>query len=237
MFERFTEASRKVVVLAQEEAKGCHHNYIGTEHLLLGLIREKEGIAARVLKSLGVTLDGTRNTIADIVGFGEDNLATPAPFTPRAKRALELALREALDLHHNYVCTEHLLLALAREPDFVAARVLTLQIRRTALATSLQQIRREVIRHISGYYSPTSPIGLFQRLRIWLRIWLRIRIEHWRRERRRRRFSAAWAEGRKQTMREHSTPSFAEYLAKRQEEKRYAYQVRLTRREYTRQLS
>jgi ATP-dependent Clp protease ATP-binding subunit ClpA len=125
MFERFTERARKVVVLAQEEARNFNHNYIGTEHLLLGLLREDEGVAARALASLNVTLDEVREQVESIVGYGEEGTGAQAPFTPRSKKVLELALREALQLGHNYIGTEHILLGLAVESEGVAARVLS----------------------------------------------------------------------------------------------------------------
>ena len=121
MFEKFTERSRKVIVLAQEESQRMGHNYLGTEHLLLGLLREDEGVAARALTSLNVTLDGAREQLETIVGYGEEGLGRQQqPFTPRAKRLLELALREALQLGHDYIATEHLLLGLLREREGVA---------------------------------------------------------------------------------------------------------------------
>ena len=112
MFERFTERARQVVVLAQEEARTLKHNYIGTEHILLGLLREEEGLAARVLESLDITVERVRSQVVRIVGSGEEVTAGQIPFTPRAKKVLELALREALSLGHNYIGTEHILLAL-----------------------------------------------------------------------------------------------------------------------------
>ena len=114
MFERFTEKARQVVVLAQDEAQALGHNYIGTEHLLLGLLREREGLAARVLHSLDVTVEEVRAQVARIVGRGDEVRAGMIPFTPRAKKALELALREAQALGHNYIGTEHVLLGLVR---------------------------------------------------------------------------------------------------------------------------
>jgi ATP-dependent Clp protease ATP-binding subunit ClpC len=125
MFERFTDPARQVVVYAQDEARALMHNYIGTEHLLLGLLREQDGIGARVLESLGTTLEEVRAQVARIVGQGDDPVTTgQIPFTPRAKKLLELSLREALSLGHNYIGTEHLLLALARENGGVAIRIL-----------------------------------------------------------------------------------------------------------------
>ena len=114
MFERFTERARQVVVLAQEEARTLKHNYIGTEHILLGLLREEEGLAARVLESLDITVERVRAQVVRIVGSGEEVTSGQIPFTPRAKKVLELALREALSLGHNYIGTEHVLLALVR---------------------------------------------------------------------------------------------------------------------------
>jgi ATP-dependent Clp protease ATP-binding subunit ClpC len=124
MFERFTERARQVVVLAQDEARALRHNYIGTEHLLLGLLREQEGLAARALGELGVELDAVRAQVAQIVGTGEEATAGQIPFTPRAKKVLELSLREARAMSHQYIGTEHILLGLARENEGVAARLL-----------------------------------------------------------------------------------------------------------------
>jgi hypothetical protein len=124
MFERFTERARQVVVLAQEEARTLKHNYIGTEHILLGLLREQEGLAARVLESLDITVERVRAQVVRIVGSGEEVPSGQIPFTPRAKKVLELALREALSLGHNYIGTEHILLGLVRENEGVAARIL-----------------------------------------------------------------------------------------------------------------
>src|SRR5438270_10834218 len=123
MFERFTERARQVVVLAQEEARTLKHNYIGTEHILLGLLREEEGLAARVLESLDITVERVRAQVVRIVGSGEEVTSGQIPFTPRAKKVLELALREALSLGHNYIGTEHILLGLVRENEGVAARI------------------------------------------------------------------------------------------------------------------
>jgi hypothetical protein len=124
MFERFTDRARRVVVLAQEEAVGLRHNYIGTEHLLLGLIREREGVAARALESLGISLEAVRAEVLEIIGEGQTAAIGQIPFTPRAKKVLELSLREALQLGHNYIGTEHILLGLVREGEGVAAQVL-----------------------------------------------------------------------------------------------------------------
>src|SRR5207248_887978 len=123
MFERFTERARQVVVLAQDEARALKHNYIGTEHILLGLLREEEGLAARVLESLDITVEEVRAQVARIVGQGDEVTTGQIPFTPRAKKVLELALREALSLGHNYIGTEHILLGLVREHEGLAARI------------------------------------------------------------------------------------------------------------------
>jgi len=144
VFERFTERARQVVVLAQEEARTLKHNYIGTEHILLGLLREEEGLAARVLASLGVTADLARDRIVRIVSSGEEITAGQIPFTPRAKKILELALREALALGHNYIGTEHILLGLVHENEGVATRVLL------DFEADSEKIRLEVIRVLSG---------------------------------------------------------------------------------------
>jgi ATP-dependent Clp protease ATP-binding subunit ClpA len=124
VFERFTERARQVVVLAQDEARALKHNYIGTEHILLGLLREEEGLAARVLESLDITVEEVRLQVARIVGQGDEQIAGQIPFTPRAKKVLELSLREALALGHDYIGTEHILLGLAREGQGVAVRIL-----------------------------------------------------------------------------------------------------------------
>jgi ATP-dependent Clp protease ATP-binding subunit ClpC len=124
VFERFTEQARQVVVLAQDEARQLKHNYIGTEHILLGLLREEEGLAARVLESLDITMEEMRAQVARIVGQGDEVTTGQIQFTPRAKKVLELALREALSLGQNYIGTEHILLGLVRQNDGVAARVL-----------------------------------------------------------------------------------------------------------------
>jgi ATP-dependent Clp protease ATP-binding subunit ClpA len=124
VFERFTEPAREVVVFAQDEARRLQHNYIGTEHLLLGLLREEEGLAARVLESLEITADQVRAEVARVIGRGEEPATGQMPFTPRAKKVLELALREAQSLHHGHIGTEHILLGLVREKEGVAARIL-----------------------------------------------------------------------------------------------------------------
>src|SRR3984885_13227666 len=117
MFERFTDWARQVIVLAQEEAKMLDHNYVGTEHILLGLIRQGEGVAAKALESLGISLDVTRQEVEEIVGRGQETPSGHIPFTPRAKKVLELSLREALQRGHNYIGPEHILLGLIREGD------------------------------------------------------------------------------------------------------------------------
>jgi len=144
LFERFTERARQVVVLAQDEARALKHNYIGTEHILLGLLREEEGLAARVLESLDITVEEVRAQIARIVGQGDEVTTGQIPFTPRAKKVLELALREALSLGHNYIGTEHILLGLVRENEGVAARILL------DFDADAEKIRNEIIRMLSG---------------------------------------------------------------------------------------
>src|SRR6476646_5365611 len=144
MFERFTERARQVVVLAQDEARTLKHNYIGTEHILLGLLREEEGLAARVLDSLDITVEEVRAQVARIVGQGDEVTTGQIPFTPRAKKVLELALREALSLGHNYIGTEHILLGLVRENEGVAARILL------DFDADADTIRNEIIRMLSG---------------------------------------------------------------------------------------
>jgi dihydroneopterin aldolase len=144
MFERFTHRARKVVVLAQEEARRFNHNYVGTEHLLMGLLRLDEGIASRVLGSLDVTAEAAREQIEEIVGYGEEGMGVQAPFTPRSKKVLELALREAMRLDHNYIGTEHLLLGLVRESEGVASRVLS------NLGVEGDELRTELARMLGG---------------------------------------------------------------------------------------
>jgi ATP-dependent Clp protease ATP-binding subunit ClpA len=140
MFERFTERARQVVVLGQEEARALRHNYIGTEHILLGLLREEEGLAAQVLESLHVTLEEVREQVDRIIGPGDEAVAGQIPFTPRAKRVLELALREALELGHNHIGTEHILLGLVRENEGVAARILL------EFDVDAEQVRNAIVR-------------------------------------------------------------------------------------------
>src|SRR5579862_8685025 len=145
MFERFTDRARRVVVLAQEEARMLNHNYIGTEHILLGLIHEGEGVAAKALESLGISLDAVRQQVEEIIGQGQQAPSGHIPFTPRAKKVLELSLREALQLGHNYIGTEHILLGLIREGEGVAAQVLV------KLGADLNRVRQQVIQLLSGY--------------------------------------------------------------------------------------
>ena len=145
MFERFTDRARRVVVLAQEEARMLNHNYIGTEHILLGLIHEGEGIASKALESMGISLESVRTQVTEIIGEGQQAPSGHIPFTPRAKKVLELSLREALQLGHSYIGTEHILLGLIREGEGVAAQVLT------KLGADLNRVRQQVIQLISGY--------------------------------------------------------------------------------------
>ena len=150
MFERFTDRARRVVVLAQEEARLLNHNYIGTEHILLGLIHEGEGVAAKALESLGISLEAVRQQVEEIIGQGGSSPSGHIPFTPRAKKVLELSLREALQLGHNYIGTEHILLGLIREGEGVAAQVLV------KLGADLSRVRQQVIQLLSGYPGPTG---------------------------------------------------------------------------------
>ncbi|MBW8172092.1 ATP-dependent Clp protease ATP-binding subunit [Ornithinimicrobium sp. Arc0846-15] len=145
MFERFTDRARRVVVLAQEEARMLNHNYIGTEHILLGLIHEGEGVAAKALESLGISLDAVRNQVQESIGPGQQSPTGHIPFTPRAKKVLELSLREGLQLGHNYIGTEHILLGLIREGEGMAAQALI------ALGADLNRVRQTVIQLLSGY--------------------------------------------------------------------------------------
>lgn len=150
IFERFTDRARRVTVLAQEEARLLGHNYIGTEHILLGLIHEGEGVAAKALESLKVNLPQTRAMIEEIVGQGGQKPSGHIPFTPRAKKVLELSLREALQLGHNYIGTEHILLGLIREGEGVAAQVLV------KLGADLSRVRQQVIAVLAGYAGATA---------------------------------------------------------------------------------
>ncbi len=151
MFERFTERARYVVVLAQDEARTLKHNYIGTEHILLGLLREEEGLAARVLDSLGITVEEVRAQVVRIVGLGGEPAEANIPFTPRAKKMLELALREALSLGHDYIGTEHILLGLVRENEGVAARILL------DFDADDERIRSEIMHVLSGSAGERAP--------------------------------------------------------------------------------
>jgi ATP-dependent Clp protease ATP-binding subunit ClpC len=144
MFERFTDRARRVVVLAQEEARMLNHNYIGTEHILLGLIHEGEGVAARALESLGISLEAVRQQVEEIIGQGQQAPSGHIPFTPRAKTVLELSLRESLQLGHNYIGTEHILLGLLREGEGVAAQVLV------RLGADFSGVRQQVIQLLHG---------------------------------------------------------------------------------------
>jgi hypothetical protein len=155
MFERFTDRARRVVVLAQEEAGLLNHDYIGTEHILLGLIHEQEGVAARALTELGISLETIRVEVVEIIGRGETAPTGHIPFTPRSKKVLELSLREALQLGHNYIGTEHILLGLIREGEGVGAQVLV------KLGGSLDRVRQEVIRVLSaaGPSPEQVPVG------------------------------------------------------------------------------
>ena len=145
MFERFTDRARRVIVLAQDEAKLLNHNFIGTEHILLGLIHEGEGVAAKALESLGIALEAVREQVEEIIGQGQQVPTGHIPFTPRAKKVLELSLREALQMNHNYIGTEHILLGLIREGEGVAAQVLI------KLGADLNRVRNTVLQLITGY--------------------------------------------------------------------------------------
>ena len=157
MFERYTDRARRVVVLAQEEARMLNHNYIGTEHILLGLIHEGEGVAARALESLGISLDAVRQQVEEIIGQGQQPPSGHIPFTPRAKKVLELARRESDALGHAYVGTEHILLGLIREGDGVAAQVLV------KLGADFKRVRQQVIQLLHGYQGKNA-IGEGSRL-------------------------------------------------------------------------
>jgi hypothetical protein len=160
MFERFTDRARRVVVLAQEEARMLDHNYIGTEHLLLGLVHEEDGVAARALKDLEVSLDTVRERVETMIGRGKNTPTGHIPFTPRAKKVLELSLRESVQLGHDHIGTEHILLGLMREGDGVACRVLT------ELGLSAEAVRQSVIGRIGGRSeSFGSPVTVEVRLK------------------------------------------------------------------------
>jgi ATP-dependent Clp protease ATP-binding subunit ClpA len=161
VFERFTDRARRVVVLAQEEARLLNHNYIGTEHLLLGLATEGQGVAAKALESLGIRLEALRAQVKEIIGQGQSAPTGHIPFTPRAKKVLELSLREALQLGHNYIGTEHILLGLIREGEGVAAQVLV------KLGADLPRARQQVTGLLSGYAggeAAAEPAGARTRL-------------------------------------------------------------------------
>jgi len=151
MFERMTDRARRVVVLAQEEARLLNHNYIGTEHILLGLVHEGGGVAARALEALGISLEEVRQQVEEIVGAGQFPPRGHIPFTPQAKKVLELSLRETLDLGHQHIGTEHILLGLIREGEDVAARVLV------NLGGDLGRVRQHVIQILSGYTGEPTP--------------------------------------------------------------------------------
>lgn len=145
MFERFTDRARRVLVLAQEEARFLNHSFIGTEHLLLGLVREEDGIAAQALEALGISLETARQRVEEATGIGGSAPSGSPPFTPRAKKVLELSLRESLQLGHSYIGTEHMLLGLVREGEGTAVQVLA------GLGADLSQVRQQVIQRLSGY--------------------------------------------------------------------------------------
>jgi ATP-dependent Clp protease ATP-binding subunit ClpC len=153
MFERFTDRARRVVVLAQEEARLLNHNYIGTEHILLGLIHEGEGVAAKALESLGISLEAVRAQVEEIIGQGQSAPTGHIPFTPRAKKVLELSLREALQLGHNYIGTEHILHGLIREGEGVAAQVLQ------KLGADLNRVRQTVVQLLEGWSDVAESSG------------------------------------------------------------------------------
>jgi ATP-dependent Clp protease ATP-binding subunit ClpC len=170
MFERFTDRARRVVVLAQEEARMLNHNYIGTEHILLGLIHEGEGVASKALESLGVSLEAVRSQVEEIIGRGQAEPTGHIPFTPRAKKVLELSLREALQLGHNYIGTEHILLGVIREGEGVAAQALM------KLGADLDRTRQAVIQLLAGrteeetekeFRGPSEEADLAGRLAFW----------------------------------------------------------------------
>jgi ATP-dependent Clp protease ATP-binding subunit ClpC len=153
MFERFTDRARRVVVLAQEEARMLKHNYVGTEHLLLGLIHEGQGVGAKALESLGIGLDMVRHEVEEVVGEGQEAPSGHIPFTPRAKTVLELSLREALELNHDYIGTEHILLGLIREGEGVAAQVLV------RLGADLDRVRQQVIDLLAAHKARAEETG------------------------------------------------------------------------------
>jgi hypothetical protein len=156
MFERFTDRARRVIVLAQEEARLLDHDYIGTEHILLGLIREREGVAAQALESLGISLEAVRAEVEQVIGRGQTTPGPQIPFTPRSKKVLELSLREARSLGHDYIGTEHILLGLIREGEGVAAQVLV------ELGADLSRVRQQVIELLSG--EPVEQVAVGRRV-------------------------------------------------------------------------
>jgi len=151
LFERFTDRARRVLVLAQEEARLLNHSFIGTEHILLGLIHEGEGVAAKALESLGISLEAVRERVEETIGPAGSGSTGSPPFTPRSKKVLELSLREALQLGHNYIGTEHMLLGLVREGEGVAAQVLV------SLGVDLNVLRQRVIELLKGYGASDEP--------------------------------------------------------------------------------
>jgi ATP-dependent Clp protease ATP-binding subunit ClpA len=168
MFERFTDRARRVVVLAQEEARSLDHNYIGTEHILLGMLREGEGVAAKALEELGIGLDAIRQQVVEIIGRGQQLPSGHIPFTPRAKKVLELSLRESLQLGHEYIGTEHILLGMLREGEGVAAKALE------ELGIGLDAIRQQVVEIIGrGQQLPSGHIPFTPRAKKVLELSLR----------------------------------------------------------------
>jgi ATP-dependent Clp protease ATP-binding subunit ClpC len=163
MFERFTDRARRVVVLAQEEARILNHNYIGTEHILLGLLREGEGVAAQALKALDISLETVRQQVEEIIGQGQQAPSGHIPFTPRAKKVLELSLREALQLGHNYIGTEHILLGLIHEGQGVAAQVLV------RLGADLDRVRQQVVELVNAQEGESETSRPFLAPRAWER--------------------------------------------------------------------
>jgi hypothetical protein len=153
VFERFTDRARKVLMLAQEEARLLNHSFIGTEHILLGLIREGDGVGARALRSLGISLEAVREKVAETIGMSASAPTAPPPFTPRAKKVLELSFREALARHHDYIGTEHLLLGLVREGEGVACTVLV------NLGADLPRVRQAVFELMSGVGQQPETVG------------------------------------------------------------------------------
>ncbi|HEY6314294.1 MAG TPA: Clp protease N-terminal domain-containing protein [Streptosporangiaceae bacterium] len=162
MFERFTDRARRVVVLAQDEARRLDHNYIGTEHILLGLIHEGQGVAARALTSLGISLEAVRQQVEEIIGRGQQAPVGHIPFTPRAKKVLELSLRESQQLGQDHIGTEHILLGLIREGDGVAAQVLV------KLGADLNRVRQQVIQLLHGHQAeePVPAASAVRELRL-----------------------------------------------------------------------